>query len=144
MKVSWARTQMRAPFAAALGATARPAPTTGLRNRKSTAVIRSLAGTRAERHRERSVLTHIIRRVSLSHVVVNLEVPMGGRALGALQLLAGGMTSMTVDDGRYVGISEVAESTGFRPGHRALYEREGLFPQVQRGTRAGAGPLQPA
>jgi hypothetical protein len=26
---------------------------------------------------------------------------------------SGGMTSMTVDDGRYVGISEVAESTGF-------------------------------
>jgi DNA-binding transcriptional MerR regulator len=45
---------------------------------------------------------------------------------------SGGMTSMTVDDGRYVGISEVAESTGFSLDTLRWYEREGLFPQVQR------------
>jgi DNA-binding transcriptional MerR regulator len=42
------------------------------------------------------------------------------------------MTSMTVDDGRYVGISEVAESTGFSLDTLRWYEREGLFRRVER------------
>jgi DNA-binding transcriptional MerR regulator len=44
----------------------------------------------------------------------------------------GGMTSMAVDDGRYLGISEVAESTGFSLDTLRWYEREGVFPQVER------------
>jgi DNA-binding transcriptional MerR regulator len=42
------------------------------------------------------------------------------------------MTSMAVDDGRYLGISEVAESTGFSLDTLRWYEREGLFPRVER------------
>ena len=42
------------------------------------------------------------------------------------------MTSMAVADGRYLGISEVAESTGFTPDTLRWYEREGLLPQVER------------
>lgn len=42
------------------------------------------------------------------------------------------MTSMAVDNGRYLGISEVAESTGFSLDTLRWYEREGLFPQVER------------
>jgi DNA-binding transcriptional MerR regulator len=42
------------------------------------------------------------------------------------------MTSMAVADGRYLGISEVAESTGFTLDTLRWYEREGLLPQVER------------
>lgn len=42
------------------------------------------------------------------------------------------MTSMAVADGRYLGISEVAESTGFSLDTLRWYEREGLLPQVER------------
>jgi DNA-binding transcriptional MerR regulator len=42
------------------------------------------------------------------------------------------MTSMAVEDGRYLGISEVAESTGFSLDTLRWYEREGLFPRVER------------
>jgi DNA-binding transcriptional MerR regulator len=42
------------------------------------------------------------------------------------------MTSMAVADGRYLGISEVAESTGFSLDTLRWYEREGLLPRVQR------------
>jgi DNA-binding transcriptional MerR regulator len=42
------------------------------------------------------------------------------------------VTSMAVDNGRYLGISEVAESTGFSLDTLRWYEREGLFPQVER------------
>jgi DNA-binding transcriptional MerR regulator len=42
------------------------------------------------------------------------------------------MTSMEADDRRYLGISEVAESTGFSLDTLRWYEREGLFPQVER------------
>jgi DNA-binding transcriptional MerR regulator len=42
------------------------------------------------------------------------------------------MTSMAVEDGRYLGISEVAESTGFSLDTLRWYERQGLFPPVER------------
>jgi DNA-binding transcriptional MerR regulator len=42
------------------------------------------------------------------------------------------MTPMAVEDGRYLGISEVAESTGFSLDTLRWYEREGLFPPVER------------
>jgi DNA-binding transcriptional MerR regulator len=42
------------------------------------------------------------------------------------------MTSMAVEDGRYLGISEVAESTGFSLDTLRWYEREGLVPRVER------------
>jgi DNA-binding transcriptional MerR regulator len=42
------------------------------------------------------------------------------------------MTSMAVNGGRYLGISEVAESTGFSLDTLRWYEREGLFPLVER------------
>jgi DNA-binding transcriptional MerR regulator len=42
------------------------------------------------------------------------------------------MTSMAVNGGRYLGISEVAESTGFSLDTLRWYEREGLFPPVER------------
>lgn len=42
------------------------------------------------------------------------------------------MTSMAVVDGRYLGISEVAESTGFSLDTLRWYEREGLLPPVER------------
>jgi DNA-binding transcriptional MerR regulator len=42
------------------------------------------------------------------------------------------MTSMAVDDGHYLGISEVARSTGFSLDTLRWYEREGLSPQVER------------
>ena len=42
------------------------------------------------------------------------------------------MTSMAVADGRYLGISEVAESTGFTLDTLRWYEREGLLPRVER------------
>jgi DNA-binding transcriptional MerR regulator len=42
------------------------------------------------------------------------------------------MTSMAVADGRYLGISEVAESTGFSLDTLRWYEREGLLPRVER------------
>src|SRR5690349_10412607 len=44
----------------------------------------------------------------------------------------GGMTSTAVEDGRYLGISEVAESTGFSLDTLRWYEREGLLPRVER------------
>ena len=54
---------------------------------------------------------------------------------------------MTVDDGRYVGISEVAESTGFSLDTLRWYEREGLFPRVERDSsrrrRTPAAPARP-
>jgi DNA-binding transcriptional MerR regulator len=42
------------------------------------------------------------------------------------------MTSMAVRDEHYLGISEVAESTGFSLDTLRWYERAGLFPQVER------------
>ena len=42
------------------------------------------------------------------------------------------MTSTAVEDGRYLGISEVAESTGFSLDTLRWYEREGLLPRVER------------
>jgi DNA-binding transcriptional MerR regulator len=57
---------------------------------------------------------------------------MGGGGRWRAPAPSGGMTSMTVGDGRYVGISEAAESTGFSLDTLRWYEREGLFPQVQR------------
>lgn len=39
---------------------------------------------------------------------------------------------MAVADGRYLGISEVAESTGFSLDTLRWYEREGLFRRVER------------
>jgi len=39
---------------------------------------------------------------------------------------------MAVEDGRYLGISEAAESTGFSLDTLRWYEREGLFPPVER------------
>lgn len=39
---------------------------------------------------------------------------------------------MAIHDGRYLGISEVAESTGFSLDTLRWYEREGLFPRVER------------
>lgn len=42
------------------------------------------------------------------------------------------MTSRAVKDGRYLGIAEVAESTGFSLDTLRWYEREGLFPRVER------------
>ncbi|MGC9668452.1 MerR family transcriptional regulator [Planosporangium sp. 12N6] len=42
------------------------------------------------------------------------------------------MTAMVTEDERYLGISEVAESTGLSPDTLRWYEREGLFPQVER------------
>jgi DNA-binding transcriptional MerR regulator len=39
---------------------------------------------------------------------------------------------MALHDYRYLGISEVAESTGFSLDTLRWYEREGLFPQVER------------
>ena len=42
------------------------------------------------------------------------------------------MTSITVQGGRYLGISDVAESTGFSLDTLRWYEREGLFPRVER------------
>jgi DNA-binding transcriptional MerR regulator len=42
------------------------------------------------------------------------------------------MTSMAVEDGRYLGISEVAASTGFSLDTLRWYEREGLCPRVER------------
>jgi DNA-binding transcriptional MerR regulator len=42
------------------------------------------------------------------------------------------MTSIAAADGRYLGISEVAESTGFSLDTLRWYEREGLLPRVKR------------
>jgi DNA-binding transcriptional MerR regulator len=42
------------------------------------------------------------------------------------------MTSIAVRGGRHLGISEVAESTGFSLDTLRWYEREGLFPRVER------------
>ena len=39
---------------------------------------------------------------------------------------------MAVEDGRYLSISEVAESTGFSLDTLRWYEREGLLPRVER------------
>ncbi len=39
---------------------------------------------------------------------------------------------MAIHDGRYLGISEVAESTGFSLDTLRWYEREGLFHRVER------------
>lgn len=39
---------------------------------------------------------------------------------------------MAVEDGRYLGISEVADSTGFSLDTLRWYEREGLLPRVER------------
>ena len=39
---------------------------------------------------------------------------------------------MALHDDRYLGISEVAESTGFSVDTLRWYEREGLFPRVER------------
>ncbi len=39
---------------------------------------------------------------------------------------------MAVEAGRYLGISEAAESTGFSLDTLRWYEREGLFPRVER------------
>jgi DNA-binding transcriptional MerR regulator len=39
---------------------------------------------------------------------------------------------MAVENGRYLGISEAAESTGFSLDTLRWYEREGLFPPVER------------
>jgi DNA-binding transcriptional MerR regulator len=42
------------------------------------------------------------------------------------------MTSMAVDNERYLGISEVAKSTGFSVDTLRWYERERLFRRVER------------
>jgi DNA-binding transcriptional MerR regulator len=42
------------------------------------------------------------------------------------------MTVTTVEDGRYLGISEVAGSTGFSLDTLRWYEREGVLPRVER------------
>ena len=42
------------------------------------------------------------------------------------------MTATALHDDRYLGISEVAESTGFSLDTLRWYEREGLFPRVER------------
>ena len=42
------------------------------------------------------------------------------------------MTSMAVDNERYLGISEVAKSTGFSVDTLRWYEREKLFRRVER------------
>ena len=42
------------------------------------------------------------------------------------------MTSIAVQDGRHLGISEVAKMTGFSLDTLRWYEREGLFPRVER------------
>jgi DNA-binding transcriptional MerR regulator len=44
------------------------------------------------------------------------------------------MTSTAVGNGCYLGISEVAASTGFSLDTLRWYEREGLFPRVERDT----------
>ena len=42
------------------------------------------------------------------------------------------MTAMATEEDRYLGIAEVAESTGLTQDTLRWYEREGLFPRVER------------